>query len=255
MRPGLVDFISTTWPTFFHQDCRLIQRASYRGKRERGEEKERNRESRDTRTGYSSPLWNQPRIAEIQPPSFHPFPSLPPSTPPTGSRGQSRRGERGCGWHAGREAREEGVEEGWIPHGFRTFQWNKARWCQPTCVGWVQRTSKATTPLSTLAFTTFPSILPSRPTSDLRHPLSPFSTLRPLALSPISVPPNPLTTLPVDPICTYVAALARTYALYVPPCTSFTYIHLVHRSRYGIKMDATYASGHRARYERTHICM
>lgn len=148
--------------------------------------------------------------------------------------------------------RGEGVEKGWIPHGFRTFQWNKARWCQPTCVCWVQRTSKATTPLSTVAFTTFPSILPSRPTPPTYATLSrPFPSPWPLALSPISVPPNPLTTLPVDPICTYVAALARIHTLSMCPMY-LVYIHLVHRPRYGIKMDATYASGHRARYGRTH---
>ena len=67
------------------------------------------------------------------------------------------------------EGNRKGKQErrGWISHGFRTFQWNKARWCQPTCVGWVQRTSKATTPLPTLVERSPPSPLfhPRRPTS------------------------------------------------------------------------------------------
>lgn len=113
-------------------------------------------------------------------------------------------------------------EWGWIPHGFRTFQWNKARRCQPTCVGWVQRTSKATTPLPTLAERSPPSPLfyPLDPPPTYAT-LSPSSSLilppsLPLALSPTSIPPNPLTTLPVDPI--YVRSRVRSYirSLYVP---------------------------------------
>jgi len=86
--------------------------------------------------------------------------------------------------------------------------------------------------LSTHLRPTPPSVPPprrrrprARPRTRTRKPPAVLPAV-PRGPSPTSIPPNPLTTLPVDPIYVHSRArsLARTYASLCAPCTSFTYI-------------------------------
>lgn len=122
-------------------------------------------------------------------------------------------GEQGKGRGAGDTAERAGVDSAWISHVSM-----EQGTLMSTYLRWVQRTSKATTPLPTLA--------ERSPPSPLFYPLDPpptYATLLPPcshhpALPPTSIPPNPLTTLPVDPI--YVRSRVRSLArslVYTPP--------------------------------------
>lgn len=153
------------------------------------------------------------------PPTGTPSPGQP-SKPPTGGRGQSRRGkggERGAGDTAGWR---EGGNEGGFRMDFARFNGTRhADVNLPALVGFNAplKQPHLYPPLRNvhhlpLYFTLSTHLRPTPPSPPHRPPS--FPLLSP-ALSPTSIP-NPLTTLPVDPI--YVRSRARSYirSLYVP---------------------------------------